>query len=558
MKSSIKNLIVPILIIIGLNVFTFLNLKDTFYQQEEWLGLGNIFVYGSDYIFLIFKQDLFKAFLGEGRILSSLINYIFYNVFPYNSVPLTTFVVLVHIINSVLVFLLAKALLKQTWPALLGALFFSVNAVAQSAVTWAAAISTIPATTMVLVSLLTFFKSINFFEDRRQLKYKWLIISFIILYISMLFKQVGIFLIPLYIVTIAVFFSEKLELKSILSVSKKYLLPVALFLIIVIVYLITYKSKSGIDALFLTGGSDYFYQTLGLRAILYPFTSISQLFVPPETFLNFARLVTNIYYPFFPSEHFVLIVQTVVLDLLSVILTTIILVFIYILSKRATKEQKCVIWFFIGFIISTFLPYVLISKSFSYLDSRYYYPGVIGASFIIAWIINIVWKLSKYVGLGLSILIVFLVSAHLVVVKSNILQQASIAQERKGFLLQLSSIKPRLKSNKNVFYITGGNDFYLPGHNVPFQNGLGHTLMVWYYDRDKIPEQLIKEKTLFDLGKQGYYEYEGKGFGYFSDIELLKQAVADNNLLNSSVVYLYYDAYNKKLIDKTDELQSQL
>lgn len=559
MKYILLNLILPIAIIGLVSITTFWQLTNSFYEQDEWLGLGNVFVYGSSYLSLIFNHSIFKILLGEGRILSSVITYFFYSIFPFNSAPVTLFAIILHILNTILVFLLAKTLFKKTIPALLGSIFFSVNAVSQSAVTWGAAVSTLPATTITLFSLMTFFKSINFLEREGQIKHKWLMFSFILLYISLLFKQIGIFLIPIYFMTVIIYSSGEQKPKEIIvSFFKKYLLPLILFLVTIIIYLITYKSKSGSDVLFLTGSSANFYQTLLIRTLFYPLASFSQLFVPPEQFLVFARHVTNIYYPFFPPEQFILIAQTTVLDLLSIILSVVILVLLGILSKYSALSTRIKIWFIVVFTLSTFLPYVLISKSFSYLDSRYYYLGAIGASFIITWSLTVIKNMSKYCYYVSVVLVMLFIFAHASLVKSDLEEQSDMNQERKVFLTQLRNIKPDLETKRNIFFISGSDDFYVPGHKVPFQNGMGHTLLVWYYNSGNVPRELIKEKTMFVLGSQGYYEYNGLGFGYFSDINKLKEAMSAYSLQPSMVIALYYDEKNKLLINNTEKFRNDL
>lgn len=555
MRNIIKRWILAILIILLTITITFNNLMNSFYEQEEWLGLGNVFVYGSNYLTLIFQHGVLKVLLGEGRILSSPITYFFYNVFPFNSLPISLFAVLLHTINSLLVFYLLRVLFKSTFPALFGALFFSVNAVAQSAVTWGASISTLPATTFVLFSHLAFFKSINYLEqdieNKRQIKQKWLAISFVLLYVSILFKQIGIFLIPLYIFTAKLYSSEKLDIKTMLGFSKKYILLLSIFLIIILIYLFTFMFKNGPDVLFITGSSANFYQILVTRTFLYPLTSLSQLFIPPELFLTFARYITNLYYPFFPPEQFILIAQTVVLDLLSVIFSVVILLLIYGLSRKSTPPDKMKIWFFVIFTVLTFLPYVLISKTFSYFDSRYYYPGVIGASYLIAWVVNKLSKFSRKVGWLFCVLIIYLIIVHSFAVKLSIDKQVNVGIERKSLLSQLSGVKPELTNKKNIFYVTGDSDFYLPGHKVPFQNGFGHTLSVWYFHTGLIPQELISNGKLFEIGSQGYYEYGELGFGYFSDKSLLNETLEKYHLSPSVVIPVYYEAKNKKLINIT-------
>ena len=408
MRSIAQHWLLP-LVILGLIIgVTYNQLVNSFYEQEEWLGLGNVFIYGKDYLSLAFNNGFFKVLLGENRILSSLITYFFYVTYPFNALPLTIFALILHLLNSLLVFHLIRVLLKNKLAAFLGASFFAVNAVAQSAVSWGAAISTLPATLMVLLSLLYFVKSINYF-NKGTIRYKLLTISFVILYVSLLFKQVGIFLIPIFLVTVLFYSVEKQNLKENLIIFlKKYFIPLILFITVILIYLITFKSKPTSDALFLTGSAPYFFETLIVRTVLYPLTAFSQIFIPPGPFLNYARHLTDIYYPFFPPEQFILIAQTAVLDLLSAILSAAILILILILLRRSTAPDQNKILFFTVFTIATFIPYILISKSFSYLDSRYYYPGVIGASFIFAWIFNIFTNFPKVKWLVVILILVLI------------------------------------------------------------------------------------------------------------------------------------------------------
>ena|SRR3990167_1035579 len=554
MRGLAQTWFLPVVTLGVVIAIPYIHLMNSFYEQEEWLGLGNVFVYGRGYLLLAFDQGFYKVLLGENRILSSLITYFFYAAFPFNSLPITIFALVIHLFNSFLVYYLVKRSINDKWSALIGAIFFSVNATSQSAVSWGAAVSTLPASTALLLSLLFFLKSINYFY-KGVIRYKLLTISLAILYLSLLFKQIGIFLIPVYLITVVLYSSGRENAKNYMAVFlKKYFMPVLLFVVTIVVYLMKYVSNNAPDALFLTGASQHFFESLLLRIFLYPLTSLSQLFIPPEHFLNFARYITNIFYPFFPAEHFILIAQTVVLDLLSVISSVLILVTVFFLCKGSKESDKYKVWFFVLFTFSTFLPYALISKSFSYLDSRYYYPGVIGASFILAWILNRISVVLK-IRLLATLLVLALVILHANTIKVSNEKQAIINIERKMFLQQLSEIKPQLQGDKNVIYISGNGDFYLPGHKVPFQNGMGHTLLVWYYQSGNVPRELIKSKQLFEIGSQGYFEFGDVGFGYFSDEETLRRSLIKYNLSESVVTRLYYDARNKSLTNVTGKIE---
>lgn len=547
--------LLPSIVLGVLIYFAFGQLFHSFYEQDEWKGIG---VYLTSYSnnYCINTDQPLQTLLGQGRQLSALLTCFFYNHFPFNTIPSVVYRLSLHLINSFLVFIVIRKILKKDIPAILGAAFFAVNAVAQGTVTWFAAHGTIPATTMVLFAILALLKSVHYEDkDSKSLDKKWLVVSIFALYISFLFKQIGVFMFILFPLWTLIYSKNSKKSTKVFDIfSKKYYLFLVGFLLFIGYWLIHFKSISGTEALFLTGANVNFYPTLIVRSILYPLTSFSLILVPPEAFLNFARYVTNIYYPFIPEQQFILVAQTVVLDLLAVILSFLILVMIFYLQKRVEASSRKYLWFFITFILLSFLPYVIISKSFAYLESRYYYLAAVGAAFILAWILNAVWALSKKIGLILMLLVFLFVSYHVLELNKYVEKQKEVSLERKGLLSQLLRHRPNLENEKNVFLITGSDDFYLPGNKVPFQSGMGHTLGVWYYFTGKIPPEVIKNAELYELGSQGYYEYENKGFGYFYELDALSTSIQKNDLPASSIYGFYYNAEKQELINITEEI----
>lgn len=559
MLFKIRLFALPAVVLGTVVLIIFGGVLGSFYEQDEWLGIGN-YLTGQTNKFCLNTEKPLGILIGEGRQLSSFITCFSYNYFPFNTAPLAVYRILLHFINSVLVFILIKKLLGRTIPALVGALFFAVNSVSQSAVTWFAAHGTLPATTMVVVSLLALLKGIRFNEkEEGKVNKKWLIISFAALYVSFLFKQIAVFMFLLF--PLAIFFYTPPAKRRNLSnyLSKKYFPIFLTFILFIGFWVVKFKSISGPSALFLNSTSPDFYQTLLARSILYPLTSFSLIFVPPEFFLNFGRFVTNIYYPIFPPEQFILIAQTVVLDMLAILLSFSLFVLLFFLSRKTDDKNKKILWFFVLFSLFSFLPYVVVAKSFAYLESRYYYLAAISSAFILSWLVNVVWLKSKRVGVALSLFSLLLVATHGLTVERDVARQAELARERESFLSQLTTIKPTLENKSNMFLVTGSDDFYLSGNKAPFQNGVGHILAVWYfYHTGGVPVELIKTGRLFELGSQGYFEYEGLGFGYFSDTNRLKEAIAKYNLSSATIVALYYDAKGKNIIDVTPKIKDEL
>lgn len=529
----------PILLILTVTGYLYKDLIYSFYQQEEWMALGNIMVKGKSYIFQNTPNPI-SLILGQGRLFSSFLVYFLIGKFPFNTVPQNLFSIFFHLINVVLVFLLAKYLTKKTFSSILATLFFGANAVSSGAVTWAA-VGTLPATTLILISLFLFLKSLQ--SDQKS-KGKWALGAFLVCYTSLFFKEIGMFLLLLYPVAFLIFSNSSLHK----SIKPWQLIAFGTVTLVALWKILELQSSSSTNALFLTGKNMYFLPTLVVRSVLYPLTSFALMLIPPESFLNFARLLTNIYYPFFPESQFILIAQTVVLDLLAVTLSSAMFMLLLVFVKKFSSQERKTVIFLVIFTVSSFLPYIIISKSFSYLESRYYYVGVVGLSLLASSLLAKVEERFKKSFYFVSIGAILLIFSHSMVVKNDLSKLANISSERKIFLNQLSSLKPSLNSSKNIFLLNGSQDFYIPGNKVPFQQGVGYTLMVWYYNSGNIPKDLIKERAFFEIGSQGYKETGEKGFGYFSDAvalkEFLKERGKDQNI---TITGLYYDAAQKKL-----------
>lgn len=532
------------LILTVLIIAIYFPITKSFYQQDEWLGYGMYLAKGSDMI-LQSTGSILGIIFGKGRILTNLLLFFFYKYSPLNVFPIAIFAIALHIVNTLIVFFLAKKLFKNTLPAFLGSLLFALSSVSQSAVTWpAASINTLPSTTLILIALIYYFKYLKSFKG------KWMILSFAFVYLSLFFKETGVFLfllLPL--------FSLIYKKQNILVFIKRYWYCFATVFLIVIFRIWGFKSESGKVALFLTGSSKYFFDSLVVRSLLYPLTSFSLLIIPPEYFLNFARYITNIYYPFIPEGQFILVAQTVVLDLLVIVLSAAIgFISLVLLKITDVKIRKKIIFWFI-FLAASFLPYIIISKSYSYLESRYYYLASAAWGIIFAWMANLVVEKikSRYVKVVFLIIFVLFLYIHARVVIKDINKLIGESQTRINILNQISEIKPKLDGKKNIFYVTGDTDYYLLGNKVPFQQGFGYTLLALYFPRSEYPSDFLKNTDLFEIGKQGYYEAFDYGFGYFSDKKEMKIELKKYKITPSSIFWFHYDSKNGKLTEINDK-----
>lgn len=518
----------------------YIPITKLFFQQDEWLGYGLYLVKGRGMI-LQNTGGLWGIILGQGRILTNVLLYLFHNFFPRNILPVAIFAIVLHVSNSLLVFHLARKLFKNSLMAFLASLFFALNSVSQNAITWmAAAVNTLPSTTLILVSMIFYFKYLE--SD----KTRWLITTFALAYVSIFFKETGIFLL-LFLPVLSLVF-KRYSLRKFLYTYWYFFL---MSIVIVAFRLFQFKFMPHPDALFLTGSTSDYWGVLLSRILFYPITSFSLVFIPPEPFLWFARLFTLVYYPFPSSPGTILIAQTAVLDLLAVCFTFGTLVIVGLFLKYSPKLEKKYIVFFSTFLFASYLPYTVVSKSFSYLESRYYYLSSVAAGIILAWLLLSVYRKVKvfYIKLVIVLLFLLFIFWHLKYLNASLKSDVNIATERKQFIHQLKEIAPGLEENINIFYITSDADYYIAGNKVPFQQGMGYTLMTLYYDSGKIPEQLLRDVYLFEIGNQGYKEVDGFGFGYFSDEKEMEIQLKRYRISPDSIFRFYYDSKNGKLTE---------
>lgn len=548
MKINIKKVFFrffyPSILVLAVFLFYFPTTRS-FYQQDEWLGYGLYLAKGVGTI-LQSTGGIWGVIFGQGRILTNLLMYIFYKFWPLNVALIAIFAMVIHSINVLIVFLLARKIFKKDIPAFLGSMFFAASSVAQSAISWpAASVNTLPSTTLILLAIYFFFR---YFDLNNK---KWLFGSFILLYISLFFKETGIFLFLL--LPIYSFYNKRQNLRDYI---KTYWYFIALVMLIVVFRIWGFKSDSGQVALFLTGSSKYFFDSIVIRSFLYPLTSFSLSLVPPEPFLNFARYITNVYYPFIPEGQFILVAQTIVLDLLSIMLSAAVgFVLVPFFKMSEVRVRKNMV-FWVVFLLASFLPYVIISKSYSYLESRYYYVAAVAWSIVFVWLLNVI--LEKYRSLPIKFVVISMyllfIYWHISVLTKDLDLVVKESQERIQILNQILQIKPSLTSNKNIFYVTGDTDYLLPGNKVPFQQGFGYTLLALYLSKSDYPKSFANNTELFEIGKEGYFEENGYGFGYFTDKKKFELLLKEKD---PQPIELYYDSKKREVYDITKSVKNK-
>ncbi len=530
-----------------LSLFTislFWRISHSFYQQDEWHGLGDIISNGITSIFITTNDPLSIA-LGAGRVGSNLLVYFFYYYFKFNIAPIALFVISLHLGVALLLYHQAYKITNKKLPALFSALFFVSNSVSAGSITWpASGISTISAGLLIVLALCLF---IDYIEKENGNRLK---LIFLLLYLSLFFKETAM---PFFILLpISSLIFRKISPKHFIQ---KYWYFI-LFTILAVGYrLVLFKNIETQKDLFLTGASQSYTATLLVRSIMYPVTSFSLMFFPAAEAFSFAKHLTWIYYPFFDPSLYDLIAQTAVLDTLAIFLTLIIIFSLFLLFRTANITTRKQVLLILGFTLISFLPYVVISKTFSYLESRYYYLATAGASLLIAQVLTrLTQVINTKVVKVIYIAFLFLLFVHIREVRREVTRQVSLGKERLAILEAVTKIKPEL-SGKNIFYLTGDRNYYISdGNPSPMQQGMGYTLLVWYTARANAPEELkslIRDYYLWELNGQGYKEIDGVGYGYFWDLTQLKELQKRKDI---DITGLYYNSKEQTIADITNEL----
>ena len=532
-------------LLLGLILITYQDLPKTFFQQDEWASVGLAFSEGS--FAVVNHFSLAELAAGKVRVLGTMLNNILLLRFPFTMTPYITLALGVHWLNSVLVYIFSYQFTKRRFIAIIAAFYFSVASISSGAVTWFSAHATaIPNAFFVLISLIWYMKYLQNADTRFRNA------SFVSAILGFLFKESSIFLFLLLPLLSVLFGKTRRKLKEVVV---DHWLVLLYFVFVVVVRTVGLLGDEGQQGVFVTLQSNTFVR-LVTHAFFYPLLSFSQMYIPPEIMGKATSL--------FQAQGG--LARVAISDRLAFYASIALVVFSFWVAYR-NKLSSRAIHFFIIYCMLSFLPFAVLDRPFSsYLESRYYYLGVIGASILLGIFFDFILSMfrKKRIQLFVIVLAIFLLTAGIyknsMFVRREITRQVIAADERKQFLGTLKEIYPDLPNNP-IIYITGDSPgFYgLADLSVPFQQGMGYTLMVWYFDTGKVPKSLLSDMFLWNINDQGYRESEGRGFGYFWDLKRLTREFQTNPHLSADqVVAFQYIAGEKKLVDITSQTKEIL
>lgn len=553
---SPKSAIFVLYIII--NYFAFRNLNLTFYQQDEWLGLGQILAEGWKSVTNGFS--FWQILFADGRPMTRVFGVLFFGPFAYNSTFLAIYSIGFHIINTFLVFLIAQKLFKKTIPAFVAGLFFALNSVSSQAVTWfGASFGTQPAAFLTIYSIYLF---VLFLDIKKTKYFYW---SMVFAIVSLYFKESDVFL---FIFFPFIHFFYENNRKKLFEFYKKLYLPFIIFIAIFCIFrvsemLFVQNNPQSIltSQVFANIGTHDIFLSILYRLILYPLTSLSLIYIPAPVSSVLGFSLFQSYYSSVVVNHPDAVIDTVVIDLIATFFSFLILFFIGLIWLKNTQIRKTLIFSLTLFILSI-IPYIVLAKGYAYLEPRYYYITNVSAALLLGSFLLYLMKskffAKKFVLAILSIFIVLCLYFNVVVIREGIHEQMFLATERRSYLQQLITYLPTLTNNTNVFYITGNTPWLVDGNKTPFQNGFGYTLMVLYFKSGKVSDELLSNGYLWMLGAQGYQKIDEKAFGFYDYYNNLKNSVSNNKIPLSDVHAYYYNSQTRVLSDISKKIRNDL
>lgn len=530
-----------IIIVLIASIILYIKIFNGFFQQDEWFGYG-WFILHKNLNLIDSLKFFFYPSVSHYNPLTVATQQILFSIWGLNYLNFATLGLILHLIVIFFFYILCKRIFTKNFQALWATFIFATLAAGFQAVTWVVTdIATLSASIFGIISC------IYYFEFLKKERVNKLVISILFLSISLLFKEIAIGLIAIYL---GLYLIEKRK-----KANKKFLFIIIGFGIIYFIFRVSMIFVPQITR------DGVVTQYLSVTNILYnfltiPLKNITYIFIQPDLFKSILMKI-GIFFPVYQrgikgSPAYETFVVRSLMEIGSILIGSIIILLGVFNGFRSKKKQyKFVIFFgFLWTIVNSFIFALSPGTSGITLvpDSRNLYFLSIGIALILA---NIE-KRKIFVGIFILVNIFWL--------ETNINYYVSSSQVRKDILNQIKRDYPSLPP-KVIFYVESDSSYYgLPEdvHILPFQSGFGQSLLAWYEDNQNFPTDFFKDNFLWDIKSQGYKEIDGRGFGYFRDFSTLTDFLSKNKVSIDNIIGYSYNSKNQILLNITKNLEKKL
>lgn len=531
-----------------LTLITYSQIIKGFFQQDEWFGL-------SEYILRkgFGWYDLFGYFFAPSIVhytpFTLMTLYATLSVFGINYSAYAVISITLHLVVVILLFVLLKKLFRSESLAGVGVLLFASFSSIHQATSWVMAdIGTHGSTIFGILSIIFF---VDFLETRSNNKFYYSIFT---LFVSLMFKEITIGLFAILIFLLLGNKKFKTQQKT------KYISKIIIFGILYVIARLIMIPFVSVQS----GDAGLVFESQNYTKILYdfltiPIKAISQSIIPIEIMRGLSEFVARLFPRTISSEigspAFEMFVVKRVLEFVSLSLSLIIGIWVLLKKNRTRTILLGVIWIIVNSFIFAFSPQR--TGITSVIDSRNLYLVSIGAVLMLTTVFEKIRRRNKMASIIFISIILF---PNLFFLNQNLSNFVKVSSVRKEILNHIKKIVPQLPQ-KVVIYTQSSQSYYgLPEDKkiMPFQSGFGQTLLVWYYQRNKFPKDFFEDRFLWEIDSQSYKEVNGVGFGYFRDLDLLKEAIKQYNLPKESVIAFKWISAENKLLDITIEVREKI
>jgi hypothetical protein len=573
-----QNLLVFISLLILIIAFSY-GFTDSYFQQDEWHGFGLVISFSNlpiwKWFTIISGQHYFPFSMLFWAWLFQLFN------FDASSYAITS--ISLHALASYLVFIFIKNLSKNIHVALLSSVLFALNSRADQAFLHLAVFpSTI--TSFILIILVLIYL-LRIFKKERIGLLDFSIISILFL-ASLQFREDGLILIPLVPIFIFIFSKKtfnKNNLKFFIGIS---LVAIGFLIFRILIQISDAGSTSETNPNIISLG---YLKILAINALSFPIKIIVENLIEISSTLYF---LVDKYRSLFYSTNISPDANVIVLDLVFLLIFNFIVALFLLLKPLIKSKQfyKFLLFSFFGIIFYSFL-LSAVGRTMSVIEPRYLYFTSFLIMSLLSWILVEIFNSKlRYLSFSKKVIVLLFIFTYIFYSYSN--SHGRIEKLKKESLIRESLISQILKLHPTIpkdviFFIkckevcVRNSEFGINNKLVlPFSSGPGWIILLQYaknnqdayspffntYNRKQIVwdwhvgkfKYALVNEFLWDMGAQGYRRVEDYSFGYFIDLDLLRESLKKEKLNKNVVIGLEYDEKNFIITDISKIIQKKL
>lgn len=563
MKLFMGKKIVIFLIFLAITLFYTKGIFGNFFQQDEWAAFGSVIYLNKQPFWEWFGAFAAPHYVPLGLILWSFM----YKLFGFQAQYYVLASLALHTTASFLVYILVYKLSKEKWVSFLTALFFATNSRASMAFIH---LAIFPTTITSYIFILLFLIYLASILKEKYFRGKDFFILILLFFSSVLFREDGMILIPLFPIFLLLFNREKYNRKNL-----KFFL---LFIGTALLFLLFRFS------LYLTNPTTKGMISEGISKTTYALVCFYNLWTLPIKFIVqnlldggslFSLMLKNSQY-LYPDKNIPFLDSyPVFMDLTFLVIFDLLLVMIVFLGMSFTskKEFRRYSYFGIAWILANTFLLSSVGRPLYLLESRYLYLASLPVFLILSFILIGLYKSKSMniVTLIVKKLSVLIILASLTItsyfsIQETVREKSFYGTARKQILSDILTLYPTIPK-ETIFYVEckkgceRNGEFAVPSRFVlPFTSGSGWIILLYYAQKNEkaYSDFFQSQDFLWGEGAQGYKKIGDYGFGYFYEKELLKKTLQDAHLDKKIVIGLEYNEDDFNIKDISSAVQNEL